>query len=98
MLKETRTGIGGIEALLKKMVTAAVAVAAQAPSAGVIGALLKMMKITMVLQEAVNQLESSLMVYICWFYMNISVTIFLLSSATFSIFCFLAQNFNSLLR
>lgn len=52
MLKGTAMEIGSIEALLKK--TAAAAAAAQALSAGVKGALLKMMKTSLVPREAVN--------------------------------------------
>lgn len=50
MLKGTAMEIGSIEALLKKTAAAA----AQALSAGVKGALLKMMKTSLVPREAVN--------------------------------------------
>lgn len=54
MLMEMAQGIGVILALLKKMAT----VAALALSVGMTGALL-MMRIIMVLQEAVSQLKGS---------------------------------------
>jgi len=59
---------------------AAAAAAAQAPCVGVTGALLKRMKITMVLQEAVNQLKCGL---ITDRFKPTSVTVFFASDGTF---------------